>query len=116
VAFAGIGVCLLLHALVFGALVGVLGGLPLFPRILITALLVAPLGFFMGMPFPKGTLRVGDRIDWGFAVNGAGSVLGATAITLFAFTFGLTASLLIGLLLYLLAFASLRGQTLSPQS
>ena len=112
-AFAGIALFLLLHALVFGPLVDALGGLPLFLRVLITAVLVAPLGFFMGMPFPKGSLRVGDRIDWGFAVNGAGSVLGATAITLFAFSFGLTASLLIGLLLYLLAFASLRRQVSS---
>ena len=54
---------------------------------------MAPLGFLMGMPFPKGAVRVGELVDWGFAVNGAASVLGATGILLIAFTCGLSAAL-----------------------
>jgi hypothetical protein len=110
-AFAGIIVLLLLHALAFGALTRSLSGLPQFSRSLITALLVAPLGFFMGMPFPKGSLRVGERIDWGFAVNGAASVLGATAILLLSFTFGFRVALLAAAAVYLLAYGFLRGVT-----
>jgi len=106
-AFAGIIIFLLLHALAFGELTRNLGGLPQFSRSLITALLVAPLGFFMGMPFPKGSLRVGERIDWGFAVNGAASVLGATAILLLSFTFGFRVALLAAAALYLLAYGFL---------
>lgn len=33
----------------------------------LTAVLVAPLGFFIGMPFPTAALRVGALVDWGFA-------------------------------------------------
>ena len=53
----------------------------------------------MGMPFPKGTQRVGELIDWGFAVNGAASVL----VLLVAFAYGFTAALLLGGLCYVLA-------------
>ena len=56
-----------------------LGGAPLLGRIALTALMVAPLGLFMGMPFPKGTCRVGELVDWAFAVNGAASVAGPSA-------------------------------------
>ena len=56
--------------------------------ILITILMIAPLGFFMGMPFPRAALRVGRLVDWVFAVNGAASVLGSAGIMLVAFTWG----------------------------
>ncbi len=106
-AFLGIVAWLLLDVLVFRHLIYALGGLSMAPRILLTAALVAPLGFFMGMPFPKGALRVGELVDWGFAVNGAASVLGATAILFVAFSFGFSAALLIGAALYLVAFGLL---------
>ena len=103
-AFMGIIIWLLLDIFVFRYLVYALGGLELLPRILITAVLIAPLGFFMGMPFPKGTLKVGELIDWGFAINGAASVLGSTVIILIAISFGFTVALLLGALLYLAAY------------
>jgi hypothetical protein len=59
------------------------------------------------MPFPKGAMRVRELIDWGFAVNGAASVLGATGILLVAFAFGFSVSLVIAAGLYLLALALL---------
>ena len=65
------------------------------------------LSFFMGMPFPKAALRVGELVDWGFAVNGAASVLGATMVVLVAFTYGFTVALLSGAALYLAAFGLL---------
>ena len=73
-------------------------------RICITAVLIAPLGFFMGMPFPKGTLRVGEKIDWGFAVNGAASTFGSAVIMLIAFAYGYNIALLIAMLLYGIAY------------
>ncbi|MFC2131180.1 hypothetical protein ACFLSQ_07075 [Bacteroidota bacterium] len=102
--FPAIFILLLLDVFVFTHLIYVLGGLEMFPRILITALLIAPLGFFMGMPFPKGALRAGSLVDWGFAVNGAASVLGSTLIVLIAFSYGFSVALLLGALLYLGAF------------
>ena len=73
IVFSVIAVWVLLDIFVFNNLTYSLGGLGMFPRIMITGIIVAPLGFFMGMPFPKAGLRVGGLIDWGFAVNGAAS-------------------------------------------
>ncbi len=103
-AFGGVIVWLLLDILVFKHIIYGLTGLTMLPRILITALLIFPLGFFMGMPFPKGALRVKWLIDWGFAVNGAASVVGSAAIILISVSYGFTVALLIGAGLYLAAF------------
>jgi hypothetical protein len=110
-AFLAIVIWLLLDVFVFRHVTGALASLPVLARVIVTALLIAPLGFFLGMPFPKGALRVGERVDWGFAVNGMASVLGATLIVLIAFTYGFTAALLVGALLYLLAFALVAKKT-----
>jgi hypothetical protein len=107
VVFVSIAVWLLLDVLVLRQVTGALAFLPQSARVIVTALLIAPVGFFMGMPFPKGALKVGELVDWGFAVNGAASVLGATLAVLVAFTYGFTAALLAGGAIYLLAFASL---------
>jgi len=69
----------------------------------------------MGMPFPKGALRVGALVDWGFAVTGAASVLGATGIVLVAFTYGFSVSLLSGAGVYLLGSACLARAWASPE-
>jgi hypothetical protein len=58
----------------------------------------------MGMPFPKGAARVGPLVDWGFAVNGAASVLGGAGILLVAMAFGFQVALLVAAGLYVLAF------------
>lgn len=101
--FIGIVVWIILNIIAFAPIVSALSGLTMFPRIVISAILLAPLGFFMGMPFPKGSLRVGELIDWGFAVNGAASVLGATGILLVAMAYGFSVALIVGAVLYLLA-------------
>jgi len=88
-------------------LVNIASGLPIFFRSFLTAIMVFPLAFFMGMPFPKGTLKVGELIDWGFAVNGAASVLGSVLIMLIVFAWGFIPALLIAAGLYLGAFVLL---------
>ena len=65
----------------------------------------------MGMPFPKGSLRVGELIDWGFAVNGAASVLGSVLVLVVAFTWGFAWALSFAALMYLLAFLLIRSNT-----
>ncbi len=111
VVFPSIIVWLFLEIFVFGFLTNALGYLGLLPRIVISVILLAPLGFFMGMPFPKGTARVGELVDWGFAVNGTASVLGSTLIVLIAFSIGFKIALLVGGLMYLFAFALISGKT-----
>ena len=102
--FLAIVVWLILDLTLFGFITGALDQLTILPRALVAAVLLLPLGFFMGMPFPKGTLRVGELIDWGFSVNGAASVFGGTLIVLIAFSYGFTAALVCGGLTYLAAY------------
>ena len=104
VAFAGLIAWLLLETFFVRHVTTAFVGLSPEARILVAVVLVAPLGFFMGMPFPKGALRVGALVDWGFAVNGAASVTGATAILLVAMTFGFRVALLSATALYILAW------------
>jgi len=110
VVFLSIAAWLLLDVFVLRHVTGALVGLPMIARVAVAAILIAPLGFFMGMPFPKGALRVGDLVDWGFAVNGAASVLGATLVVLVAFSYGFTTALLAGAALYLAAFGLLSAR------
>ncbi|MHC4103315.1 MAG: spermine/spermidine synthase domain-containing protein, partial [Planctomycetota bacterium] len=82
-------------------------GTSFFTRIVISILLLMPLGFFMGMPFPLG-IKLLDESDlkqhvprmWG--VNGIGSVLGSTLAIALAISLGFTYSMLAGALLYML--------------
>jgi len=49
-------------------------------------------------------MRVGELVDWSFAVNGAASTFGATLVMLIAFNFGYSVSLIIGAILYGFAY------------
>jgi MFS family permease len=94
--FVAIVAWIALDVFLFEVFVQTFGHLTLTPRVLLTGLIVAPLGFFMGMPFPKAGRRVGEGIDWGFAVNGAASTLGATGIVLVSFLWGFRVSMGVG--------------------
>jgi len=107
--FLAILAWLVLDALVLGRITDALGGLTMALRVAATVVLLAPLAFFMGMPFTKGTARVGELIDWGFAVNGTASVVGSTGILLVSFQWGFPAALAAGGAAYLLAMLLLEG-------
>jgi len=85
-------------------------GLPDAARILLSAGLIAPLAFFMGMPFPLGLARVealdARLIPWAWGINGCASVTGAVLATLLAIHAGFTAVVGAALLLYGLAAAA----------
>lgn len=95
---------ILFDAFVLRHLAYIAGDTSLPVRLLLTTLAIAPLGFFMGMPFPKATLRVRDLVDWGLAVNGMASVLGSIVALLIAFSWGFTGALLFAALLYTIAW------------
>jgi len=107
-AFAGIGIWLLLDVFFFAAMAERFGALPMALRMLVAAVMVFPLGLFMGMPFPKGVRIVGSLVDWGFAVNGAASVFGGTLALLVAFTWGFRVTLLAAGIVYLVAYLLIR--------
>ena len=77
-------------------------GLPFAIKLVISALVLAPLGFLMGMPFPTG-LRLVKTVEWAWALNAAASVLGSVMAMIIAIHFGLTVTLLCAAVAYLLA-------------
>ncbi|MEO7142182.1 MAG: hypothetical protein ABI165_01625 [Bryobacteraceae bacterium] len=86
-------------------------GLPLWLKIGITVLVIAPVAFLMGMPFPSGLSRLEVRhhasIRWAWALNAAASVLGSGVAIVLAIYLGLRLTLTIGGSLYLCALATL---------
>ncbi len=84
-------------------------GLPLPLKFGITALLIMPAGFVMGMPFPAGLKRLEEwhkpSVRWAWSLNAAASVLGSVGALVCAIYMGLVQTLLAGGLLYLAALA-----------
>jgi hypothetical protein len=77
-------------------------GLRFVNKLAISGLVLMPLGFFMGMPFPAG-LRVVATVEWAWALNAAASVLGSVLAMIVAIHFGLTTTLVCAAAAYLLA-------------
>lgn len=85
-------------------------------RIVVAILLVFPVGFFLGMPFPLGILTIEKQpkgaIAWAWAMNGLFTVIGGLASVLLSLYCGFTVTLLVAMGIYLVAFATysrLRG-------
>jgi hypothetical protein len=87
-------------------------------RLVVSGILLAPLGFVMGMPFPTGLRALAERpvldvpsgetaadnaVEWAWAMNAAASVLGSVLAMVIAIQFGLTVTLACGVAAYLLA-------------
>jgi len=80
---------------------------PTIARAAVSIVLIGPLAFFMGMPFPLALTSLGagagTLIPLAWAVNGCASVLSAVLATLLAIHLGFTLVVLLALLLYILA-------------
>ncbi|MCU1310263.1 MAG: hypothetical protein JWO20_1388 [Candidatus Angelobacter sp.] len=76
-------------------------------KVAISAALIVPLGFAMGMPFPTGLRALSElddnRVEWAWAMNAAASVLGSVSAMIIAIHFGLNVTLVCGAIAYLLA-------------
>jgi spermidine synthase len=87
-------------------------GLPQATKVVIAALLIIPLGFAMGMPFPSGLRMLGESrgddnlIEWAWAMNAASSVLGSVLSMTIAIQFGLGVTLICGALAYVVGLAT----------
>jgi spermidine synthase len=84
--------------------------LPLAAKEMISVLLIGPVGFVMGMPFPTG-LSLLERVmpasvRWAWAINAASSVMGSAAGIFLAIYIGLSGTLLLGGCCYLAACVS----------
>ncbi len=80
---------------------------PDWARIAVAVLLIAPLAFLMGLPFPLGLRRLASEapslIPWAWGINGCASVLSAVLATLLAIHFGFGAVVACAIGLYALA-------------
>jgi hypothetical protein len=89
-----LGLAITCGALALGllSLVHVLEASALWARVLAAALLLAPLAFVMGMPFPLGLRRLAARdpvrVAWAWAANGFASVVAAPLAALIALEAG----------------------------
>ena len=107
VAVAAIAVLALVYVgllpMVFAAFIG----LPDAARIALSLALIAPLAFFMGMPFPLGLRRLSESapgfVPWAWGINGFASVISAVLATLLAIEFGFNAMIVLALILYAIA-------------
>jgi hypothetical protein len=76
-------------------------------KITVSLALIAPLAFFMGMPFPLGLGRLAASapgfVPWAWGINGFASVVSAVLATLLAIEFGFNVVIVLALLLYALA-------------
>lgn len=110
---------LLIFVLVLPWLLNALVGLPFEAKLLVSAVVLVPLGFIMGMPFPTGLRALShsqtrfrqldqDRVidnlvEWAWAMNAGASVLGSVTAILVAIQFGLNVTLVCGAAAYCLA-------------
>ena len=110
----GIGMFSVLYVLLLPGLFDWLIQLPGLIKIPVSALLIAPLAFLMGMPYPLGMSIVSEKlpswIPWAWAVNGCASVVSAILATLLAIHLGFVFVVLVAVILYLLAAMVLRQE------
>jgi hypothetical protein len=85
----------------------------LIPRMVIWFIMLLPLGFFMGIPFPTGMKILGEKcqtlIPWAWAINGCLSVLAPILTIIIALVTGFQVILWLSALTYLIAFFSLKN-------
>jgi hypothetical protein len=71
-------------------------------RLMVALVALAPLGFLLGVPFPRGIAWLSDShlIPWAWGVNGAASVVASTGAALLALSWGFAWVLIVGALCY----------------
>lgn len=74
-------------------------------RMFIIVVLLFPLGFFMGMPFPHGLAHLQhEQVAMSWGINGVMTVVGSLLAAALSLTFGFTVTLWIGASIYILLF------------
>jgi len=105
-----------LVAMAVGTLLGGLVWLPFAAKVVLTVLLIAPIGFLMGMPFPTALSRLEEwhapSVRWAWSLNAAASVLGSVGALVCAIYLGLVQTMIIGGVFYLAALGVIvRGRS-----
>jgi hypothetical protein len=106
--FLALVVLILIEDLLCRAVFGHALGLGLASRLAIGVLLIAPLGFLLGMPFPAALMRLGrdsPLVGWAWAANGCASVVGPIVASLLAIDVGFSAVMAVAAAGYAAAYA-----------
>jgi hypothetical protein len=102
--FAVIAVLTILIGLLNDSIFSSLVRLDLIYRVIISVLIIGPLAFFMGMPFPYGISTIDNNAryltaySWG--VNGFFSVIGSVLVIILSMIYGFKAVFIISALIY----------------
>jgi predicted membrane-bound spermidine synthase len=104
-----IGSFVMIYTFLLSALFDRLLGMDLSVRILVSILVLIPLGFWMGFPFPLGIRLLKEKgmekeIPWMWGVNGVSSVFGSVLTIVVAIGFGFTQALLLSACCYFIIF------------
>jgi spermidine synthase len=99
---------LLLYVFILPGVLNALVGLPFPVKLLVSGVLLVPLGFAMGMPFPTGlralaSVSTQNSVEWAWAMNAGSSVLGSVMAIMIAIQFGLNVTLACGAAAYFVA-------------
>ncbi|MBI4549119.1 MAG: hypothetical protein HY707_14135 [Ignavibacteriae bacterium] len=82
----------LLYGIVLDDVFSLLSSIPLWLKYTISLIIIAPLAFLMGMPFPTGIAALSKRasrfVPWAWGINGCSSVVGVVLATFVAIEFG----------------------------
>lgn len=87
------------------AIFDLLATAPFVLKVLSTILLIAPLAFLMGIPFPLAMSNLAEHaaqlVPWAWGINGCASVVSTVLATMLAIHFGFSAVILLAALFYL---------------
>jgi hypothetical protein len=112
VPFAGVLASGLLLVLLYPWLSQVALALPLAARVLVSGLMIFPVGFFLGMPFPLGILAIERQprgaVAWAWGMNGLFTAVGGLLSVVVSLRFGFNVTILMALGLYVVALAVFR--------
>lgn len=103
-ALAALGVLVLVYPALLPRLFDLFLGASLGLRLLVATAALAPLGFLLGVPFPRGIgwleRRAPELIPWAWGVNGAASVVASVGAALLALSLGFSWVLIVGAVCY----------------
>ncbi|MBL6933943.1 MAG: SAM-dependent methyltransferase [Alphaproteobacteria bacterium] len=104
---SGIVVLALAYLFVLPPLFELFMTLPQAGRVAVAIVVIAPLAFCMGMPFPLGLRQISSQtpelVPWAWGINGCASVISAVLAAILAIEFGFTVVVCAAAALYVLA-------------
>lgn len=106
----GIGFIALIYSTLLPWLLMQLISAPALIKLIAVLGLIAPMAFFLGMPFPLGLAQVSswrpEIVPWAWGINGCASVISPVLATILAMSFGFTMVVLLAVALYGVAAVS----------